>query len=922
MATINRFTLVQLASDALYGKPRVMTWNPSAYEEPALTTGHIILGVAMTDSDYDQPVAVMKRGFLRDVARQNSETWNVGDILYGRSDGSISNVRQAGPFPQVIVGTVFETVGVLHTVDVDVRVLPSLAELSGVTRETLANLDVLIYNGTTHAWVPRQIDHGGDIAGLLDDDHTQYLKEKASGGLASEIPTHTHQSAAEAGTLDHGLALTGLADDDHPHYKRKHGFENDGAGNPLVTLTYDSATRKVTVTPTGATFDYWIWGVKVTKTGAQLTPTGHAATTGGHFLTYNAAGNFTWSTTAWSIVDRTQTPVAFVYYYAGTSLGVCFFECHSADRWLEGHRVLHNTQGTKKVSGFALSGYTLNTDSDAAVTMQIASGVIADEDIYRTTSQVNDGGPYTVFYRTGAAGDWTWDSTPTFPFKFGTTYPSWNNVNAGGAGVWGMTELSGLALGDYTNYYLCSVPSVDAVTQLILIPGQATYSSQAGANGESLSSLTLLPTFPFQEIAPLYKLTFHARSTYAGTHQTALVGVTEITTGGASVLVGSSPSIHNTLSGRDATDAHPAASVTFTPYSTLAATDVQTAIQELLDEAGSPATLDSIGDVNAPTPGNGEVLTWDSTPGEWVSAALPATPSALADLTDVDLTGLASGDGLYWNPISGYWEPAGAPPPGAHASTHESGGSDPIALDTLGAPTDITTLDASISAHGLCPKGSNVAGEFLKSDLSWGAPATVAALDDLSDVNAPTPNNGDVLAWDSGNSWWEPVAAGTPAAHASSHENGGADEIEAESLGTAETDTALVLKPNGTGGVAWGAASGAGTVHHQYRFSSFSPISGVYPLVEMSATMSVVKVRAFHLGSGSLSVNVIKNQRGAPSDILASDLASSAAAWVNAAASGGSVSMAAGDELDVELLSVTGFVEYVVVVVDVEEALS
>lgn len=83
------------------------------------------------------------------------------------------------------------------------------------------------------------IDHGLSLTGLTDDDHTQYLKEKASGGLGTEIPdhthvaaqgglldwddvwidaVHTHQSAGEGSTLDHGLALTGLTDDDHTQY--------------------------------------------------------------------------------------------------------------------------------------------------------------------------------------------------------------------------------------------------------------------------------------------------------------------------------------------------------------------------------------------------------------------------------------------------------------------------------------------------------------------------------------------------------------------------------------------------------------------------------------------------------------------------------------------------------------------------------
>jgi hypothetical protein len=44
-------------------------------------------------------------------------------------------------------------------------------------------------------------DHG-TLVGLGDDDHAQYLKEKASGGTAAEIPVHTHASSAEAGVLD------------------------------------------------------------------------------------------------------------------------------------------------------------------------------------------------------------------------------------------------------------------------------------------------------------------------------------------------------------------------------------------------------------------------------------------------------------------------------------------------------------------------------------------------------------------------------------------------------------------------------------------------------------------------------------------------------------------------------------------------
>jgi len=159
MAIIARFTLVQI-SGADSGHAAVVPWTPAAYEQPGLSTAHKLLGVTMTASEYQEPIAVMRRGVLRSVARQNGETWAAGDVLWAKADGSITKTRPTAPLPLVIVGTVFETVGVVHTVDVDVRVLPSLGELSGVSVETPADLDVFIYKASTHLWEPRVLDYG------------------------------------------------------------------------------------------------------------------------------------------------------------------------------------------------------------------------------------------------------------------------------------------------------------------------------------------------------------------------------------------------------------------------------------------------------------------------------------------------------------------------------------------------------------------------------------------------------------------------------------------------------------------------------------------------------------------------------------------------------------------------------------------
>ena len=61
--------------------------------------------------------------------------------------------------------------------------------------------------------------------------------------------------------------------------------------------------------------------------------------------------------------------------------------------------------------------------------------------------------------------------------------------------------------------------------------------------------------------------------------------------------------------------------------------------------------------------------------------------------------------------------------PLVHAGRHAAGGSDLIALDTLGAPTDVTTLNATTGAHGLLRKLSGTATEFLNGAGAWAIPA-------------------------------------------------------------------------------------------------------------------------------------------------------------------------------------------------------
>jgi len=81
-----------------------------------------------------------------------------------------------------------------------------------------------------------------------------------------------------------------------------------------------------------------------------------------------------------------------------------------------------------------------------------------------------------------------------------------------------------------------------------------------------------------------------------------------------------------------------------------------------------------------------------------------------------------------------------------HAADHQAAGSDAIKLDDLRTPDDNTDLDSTTSRHGLLKKLDNDATHYLDGQGGWTVPS------------------------------------GAPIAHASSHENGGGDEISVAGL--------------------------------------------------------------------------------------------------------------------------------------------
>jgi hypothetical protein len=90
--------------------------------------------------------------------------------------------------------------------------------------------------------------------------------------------------------------------------------------------------------------------------------------------------------------------------------------------------------------------------------------------------------------------------------------------------------------------------------------------------------------------------------------------------------------------------------------------------------------------------------------------------------------------------------------PTAHASTHQSGGSDAIKLDDLATPDDNTDLNATTGRHGLLPKLGGGTTNFLRADGTWSAPFAPPVPVSINTLTADgayaTSNSGEMFVLD------------------------------------------------------------------------------------------------------------------------------------------------------------------------------
>jgi hypothetical protein len=137
---------------------------------------------------------------------------------------------------------------------------------------------------------------------------------------------------------------------------------------------------------------------------------------------------------------------------------------------------------------------------------------------------------------------------------------------------------------------------------------------------------------------------------------------------------------------------------------------------------------------------------------------LPSGASTLGALTDVDVTGAVNTNVLKYNSTSGNWED------GAVAYSEVTGTPTLATVATTGAYSDLTgtptlgtaaALDVGTSANNVVQLNGSAQLPAVDGSLLTGITATVAALNDIGDVSAAAPTNGQVIAYNSTSGDWE-----------------------------------------------------------------------------------------------------------------------------------------------------------------------
>ena len=361
--------------------------------------------------------------------------------------------------------------------------------LSDLTQSSATSGQVPSWNGTN--WVPVTPSTGVT-------DHT----------LLTNIGTNTHAQ------IDTFMANTANV---YAESKEPTGFFSRATS----TLSFDNGTRNFSITPTGSTFEFWVKGVKYTKTGAQTIQI--PALSGNHFIYFDATGTLGTTQVSSSDLFIDNALISIIYWNTDTNTRTYFAEeRHGMQMDGATHSYLHTVFGAQFISGLALQGFSVNGNGslDAHAQFTSDSGTIKDEDITITISAQTQ---IPVLYRQGLL--WRKKTADAFPFIYSGTA---GYTGAAGripyneftGGAWQLTQI---ANNDFALVHLFATNDIE--NPVVAIQGIATYGNVSAARLAASSEITSLSGLPFAEFVALGSVVLESSNSYTNTPQAVVRSV-------------------------------------------------------------------------------------------------------------------------------------------------------------------------------------------------------------------------------------------------------------------------------------------------------------------------------------------------------------------------------------------------------------
>jgi hypothetical protein len=244
-------------------------------------------------------------------------------------------------------------------------------------------------------------------------------------------------------------------------------------------ISWDDATRTLTISPTGASFVFYQRGVRYEKSApdaVQITDT-----EGLHYIYYDAGVLSVTTTFSLDIITEFPFVAAVEWDVAEAEAIIVGDERHGRDMDSATHRYNHSTFGARWGGGLALGDLDIDGSGDdaSAAQLSVSDGSLWDEDIEHV---VTNGAPQTLapiaqvpmFYRSGVNGDWHRLAATNYPVATtGTGRCAWNEYTGS---TWQLSEVGN---NDFACVHLFATG--DTRHPIIGMVGHATYPTVASA---------------------------------------------------------------------------------------------------------------------------------------------------------------------------------------------------------------------------------------------------------------------------------------------------------------------------------------------------------------------------------------------------------------------------------------------------------